>query len=129
MRVLPLTHPRGVVRLTKVISVLRLREPATLTRRFTRRSAGPLRAVPLPPAVTHINRENIAAAQALALHFVRHGSLAWRPIFADHRSAAVKPRTPTTARTKSMRIKQLNKFRPKNTDEENLDVQTAGIKR
>jgi hypothetical protein len=30
---------------------------------------------------------------------------------------------------KSMRIKRLNKSRPKKTDEENHDVQTAGIKR
>jgi hypothetical protein len=129
MRVLPLAHPRGIVGLTKVISVLRLRQPAALARRFTRRTAGSFRAVLLPSAVAHIDRENIAAAQALALYFVRHGSLAWRPIFADARAAAVEPRAPSPAGTKSMRIKRLNKFRPKNTDEENLDVQTAGIKR
>src|ERR1700674_5477551 len=99
MRVLPLAHPRGVVGLTEVISILRLRKPATLTRRLTRRSASPFRAVLLTTAVAHIKREKIAAAPALALHSVRHGSLACRPIFADYRSAAAEPRTPYPAGT------------------------------
>jgi hypothetical protein len=76
MGALPLAHPRGVVGFTEVVSVLRLREPATLPSRLPGRSTSLLRAILLTPAVAHIDREIIAAAQALTFSLVRHGSLA-----------------------------------------------------
>lgn len=72
----PCAHPLDVHRPPEVIPVLRLAEPAALPRRLAGRTAGPLCAVLLAPAIAHIDRENISAAQALALFFIRHGSLA-----------------------------------------------------
>jgi hypothetical protein len=72
-----------MLRSTEVILVLRLAQPAALARRFATGSTRRFRAALLPSAVAHINGENLAAAQALALYLVRHGSLAWRSIFAD----------------------------------------------
>jgi len=105
MRRPPHSHPLHVLWPAEVILVLRLAQPAALTRRFARRPAGSLRAVLLPSAIAHIEGENLAAAPALALYFVRHGSLAWESIFADGRPAAVEPRAPTSAERKSTRIK------------------------
>jgi hypothetical protein len=59
-----------VLRPAEVIPVLRFAQPAALPRRLGRRPAGALRAVLLPPAIAHIDGENLPAAQALALYFV-----------------------------------------------------------
>jgi hypothetical protein len=58
---LPLAHPGGVVGIPKVVSVLRLREPAALPCRLPGRSTRFLIAVLLAPAIAHIHREFIAA--------------------------------------------------------------------
>jgi len=71
----PRPHPLHVLRAAEVILVLRFAEPAALTRRLAGRPTGSLRTVLLTSAIAHIHCENIAAAQALALYFVRHGSL------------------------------------------------------
>jgi hypothetical protein len=72
----PRAHPLDVHRPAEVIPVLRLAQPAMLPRRLAGRPAGFLRTVLLAPAIAHIDREFIPAAQALALFSIRHGSLA-----------------------------------------------------
>jgi hypothetical protein len=42
---------------------------------------------------------------------------------------ALSPRAPSPAEQKPMSNKTIDKYRPKNPDEQNLGVQTAGIKR
>jgi len=70
----PRAHPLHVHRPAKVILVCRLVEPAALPRRLAGRPTSLLCAVLLATAIAHIDREIIAAAQALALYLVRHGS-------------------------------------------------------
>src|SRR5665213_347155 len=106
MRGAPHPHPIHMLRSTEVILVLRLAQPAALARRFATGSTRRFRAALLPSAVAHINGENLAAAQALALYLVRHGSLAWRSIFADTLRPADKPQPQTSAATKPMRTKR-----------------------
>jgi|GEM_PF-7074693 len=86
---LPLARPSGVVGSTKVVPVLRLGEPAALPRRLPGRPTRLLLAVLLAPAIAHIDREILAAAQALALSSLRHGSLARGSIFTDDEHVAV----------------------------------------
>ena len=72
----PRAHPLDVHGPAEVIPVLRFAEPAALPRRLAGGTTGLLRAVHLATAIAHIDRENIPAAQALALYLIRHGSLA-----------------------------------------------------
>ena len=85
----PRAHPLDVHRPPEVIPILRPAEPAALPCRLPGRSTAALGAVLLTPAVAHIHREIIAAAQALALYLIRHGSLARGSIFTDEERAAV----------------------------------------
>src|SRR5882757_1203396 len=90
----PDPHSLHVLRSAEVILVARFAQPAALTRRFARRAASALRAVLLPPSVAHIDRENIPAAQALALYFSGHGSPAGQTHF--RLSVASRRRPPST---------------------------------
>src|ERR1700686_843913 len=70
----PDPDPLHVHRSAKVVSVLGLVSPASLTERFGSGSAGRFWAVLLPTAVAHVHGENLLAGQALGFALVRHGS-------------------------------------------------------
>jgi len=85
----PRAHPLNMHWPSEVIPVLRLAQPTALPRRLADRPTSLLRTVLLAPAIAHIDREIISAAQALALYLIRHGSLARGSIFTDGQHVAV----------------------------------------
>jgi hypothetical protein len=106
MRGAPDPNPLDVLGTAEVILVLRFPEPAALSCCLASRPANTLWAILLTPAVAYIDRENLAAAQTLGLFLVRHGSLAWDSIFADHRRASSERCASSPARRKTSRIKR-----------------------
>jgi len=70
----PGSHPRHVDRALEVVAVLRLGEPAALTRRLACLAAHRLRAVPLMSAVAWISSKQLPTTQALASSRALHRS-------------------------------------------------------